>query len=363
MRARTVEQQHTFGRREISDDSATLATGLPIRIEKDVGIGASTFLWGGLILIAQSFWPILFDRAATVDILFHSGGTIFGLALLVLLPVIYLLTRNPGELEITSQGIRVTTAKSGRWFYAWSDIEGAEATSKGTKLLLKGRSDEQNVYNFIPDGFGIESAELDSIITDGVKKFGAKSSGQRTVAPGDDLSSALMRSAKTLLRFYGAMLGAALIALLVWQGWNCMRSLELQKNGRTINATVIRTYTSSCSKRGCSIGVEYAFTPEPAPGRPRTEYRGYQYIAGSRSLNDPDLVYARTYGIVPIIYDVRKPTTSILNFHNQIARDPVAFMFESLAIFGGILAIVAVLFLATLIPIVLQARKAAADSA
>jgi hypothetical protein len=354
-----LQPRPAFGQRDTSADGASPAS-LPIRIQKDIGISVSTLFYAGLVTIGFSAWPALFDRGASLDILFHSGSTYITLGLLILLPVIYFLTRNPGELEISAQGIRVATAKSGNWFYAWSDIEDTDANTNGINLLLKGRSDEQNGFNLISAGFGIKPAELSAIIADGVKRFGAHASSQKTLAPGDDLRAARMGSAKSVLRIYGFILGGAFLAIVVWQAWVYMKNTDLQRHGRAINASVVRIYESTCGKRGCSIDVEYAFTPEPAPGNPQVEYRGYAYIADSRSPNDPDLVYARTYRTVPIVYDVDKPTISSLNFGNRIlARDPASAMRISLEFFLGILAVVAVIFLAAVAPTLWKARRAA----
>jgi hypothetical protein len=359
-----LQQKPTFGHRD-SQAYASASSPLPIDIEKDIGVGASTLLGGGLLGIFWVTLPLLFGREPWTNILFHSDATFVGPGLLILLPVIYLLGRNPGELEISAQGIRVATAKSGRWFYAWGDIESADATSGSVKLLLKGRSDEQNRYNIIPRRFGLKPSELSSIITDGIARFGdANWSSQKTVAPGDDLPAALMRSVKQMLRIYGFILGVFFAVIVVWQALDCMKRLDLQKNGRAIVANVIRIYTSGCGKRGCSLDVEYAFTPEPTAGNARMEYRGYEYIGSSRSPDAPNLIYAKTYRAVPIVYDVNRPTTSSLNFRNRIfEQDPVSAMFKLLGIFAGVLGVVAIIFLATLVPTILKARRAAAESA
>ena len=72
------------------------------------------------------------------------------------------------------------------------------------------------------------------------------------------------------------------------------------------------------------------------------------------------LGYARTNGTVPIVYDVNRPATSGLNFRNRVfAKNPVSSMFDFLGIFGGIEALIMALFLASLLPTILKARKAA----
>jgi hypothetical protein len=362
---RPIVQNSTFGRRvsqPFADTSASSPTTLPIKIERDIGIKASTLFGAVLWAIFVTTLPLLLDKGALADVLFHSSSAIIDLGLLVLAPVFYLLSRNPGELEISSQGVGVATKKSGRWFYNWGDIESVVETPKGVRLLLKGRSDAQNLYNLIPSGFGLKPPELSSIITEGISRYGAAGSHSsiKTVSPGDDLQVTRIRSIKQTVSVFGFIFGGLFAAMVIWQALECMKTLDLQKNGRSTEARVIRTYTAGCGKRSCSINVEYAFTPEPAPGDPRIEYRGYEYIADSRRPNDPDLGYARTNGTVPIVYDVNRPATSGLNFRNRVfAKNPVSSMFDFLGIFGGIEALIMALFLASLLPTILKARKAA----
>ena len=307
--------------------------------------------------------PLLFQkRDALDDVLFHSSSIIFVLGALILAPVIYLLGRNPGELEISAQGVGVATKKSGRWFYSWGDIDRVVETPKGVRLLLKDHSEEQDFYNLISSNFGLKPSELSSVISDGINRFGAagRHSSIKTVSPGDDLPATRIRSVKQTLWLLGIVFGGIFAATASWQVWDCMKGLDLQKNGRSTQARVIRTYTSSCGKHGCSINVEYAFTPEPVPGSTSIEYHGYEFIADSRRPNDPDLVYAKTYQMVPIVYDVNKPTVSGLNFRNRVfEKNPVSVMFQILGILGGIEALVLAVILATLAPTIWKARKAA----
>jgi hypothetical protein len=359
-------QNTTFGRRaspSFANTSASSSTALPMRIEKDLGIGPLALFGGVLWFIFLTALPLLFQKQdALGDVLFHSSSIIFVLGALILAPVVYLLSRNPGELEISVQGVGVATKKSGCWFYNWGDIDRVVETPKGVRLLLKGHSEEQDSYNLISSGFGLKPSELSSIISDGINRFGASGwhSSIKTVSPADDLPATRARSVKQTLWLLGIVFGGIFAATAIWQVWDCMKGLDLQKNGRSAQARVIRTYTSSCRKHGCSINVEYAFTPEPAPGSPRTEYRGYEYIADSRRPNDPDLSYAKTYGTVPIVYDVNRPSVSGLNFRNRVfEKNPVSLMFEILGILGGIEGFVLAGILAALVPTLWKARKGA----
>ena len=106
--------------------------------------------------------------------------------------------------------------------------------------------------------------------------------------------------------------------------------------------------------------MEFSFTPEPAPGAASKAYRGYEYITSGDRPNDPDLIYAKTYGTVPIVYDAKNPTVSGLNFRNRVfEKNPVRLMFQLIGIFAVIEALVMAFFLAALTPAILKARKAA----
>jgi hypothetical protein len=351
-----LPQPDAIGSRDVSSASPEIT--FPISIEKDIGPKATTLFGSFLGAAVLTTLPGLLDRAAWTDVLLHSTHTYINLGLLMLAPAIYLLGRNRGELDISAQGIRVAT-KSGRWSYAWADIEDVEATQQGAKLLLKGRSDEQNGYNIIPSGFGLKPPELCSIVRKGISRFGAAGPSMKTSAPADDLQSTRAGSIKQSLKVFGLILGGVFTAIVVWQALDCMKSLELQKSGRATEASVIRIYTSSCGKSGCSLNVEYSFTPLSAQGVAQIVYRGYEYIGSSRQPNDPNLIYARTNRTVPIVYDVDNPETSKLNFGNRVfAKDPVAEMLTFVGIFGGILGLGALIFLGCMTPAILRARRA-----
>jgi hypothetical protein len=367
---RTLQQYPPFGHRNhpsptdapgaLAITSASPAPSLPIRIEKDIGPKASTLFGSFLVAAFVTTLPGLFQRGALADVLFHSNSTLINAGLLVLAPLLYLWSRRRGELDISAQGIRVAT-KSGHWSYGWADIERAAEARTGVKLILKGRSDEQNLYNLIPNGFGLKPSLLCAIIADGINRFGADGprSSIKTFAPADDLQAARTRSVMLLLKVYGVMFGGLFAAIIVWLTIDCVKELDLQKNGRPIEAAVTRIYTSGCGRSGCGLSVEYTFTPEPVRGGPRIEYRGYESIGSDRRPNDPDLIYARTNRIVPIVYDAIRPKISSLNFRNRIfERKPVSDMFHLLGIFGGILGVVALIFLGALTPAVVKARKA-----
>jgi hypothetical protein len=106
-------------------------------------------------------------------------------------------------------------------------------------------------------------------------------------------------------------LGAA--AFLAQSAW---KLTEIQHHGARANANVIDIYTGPCSKRGCSIDVEYRFMPG---GRnmvaPAT---GYAHLASSENPDDPHWAFAKANREVPIAYDISDPSVSALNFDDTV---------------------------------------------
>ncbi|HWY66178.1 MAG TPA: hypothetical protein VNX61_13275 [Rhizomicrobium sp.] len=271
----------------------------------------------------------------------HSNATYIDVGALVFALLAYLVSLKRGKLEITTQGIGVVDW-FGRWFYDWTDIERVVEIKAGVRVFLKGRSDEQNGFNYI-QSFGFDPSQLSSIIADGIARFGAGShSPVKTVAPGDDLKAARARRTKIAVCLGLLILGTPLALMTVPEVLGCLKGIDLQKHGKAARAAVIRIYTAGCGKTGgCSENVEYAFTPEPTSGGPRKEYRGYEYIGSSRSPHDPDMLYAKTYRTVPIVYDATWPEISSLNFRNRVfAQNPVTEMLRMLGIFGGLWAVI-----------------------
>ena len=203
MRERPLQQNSSFGLRKPGSltgapDRGSSPTRLPIRIEKQIGVRAAP-LCGvtALVLVVQAL-PLLLSPGSMADALLHGATGVVDVGILAVVAVICVLGRNRAELEITAQGVRLVS-KRGRWFYDWADIERAVETPAGVRLLLKGRSDDQNSYNVIPSRFGLNPSQLFHVITEGVERFGgARSSPSgRTVSPGDDLRGARQRAIKT----------------------------------------------------------------------------------------------------------------------------------------------------------------------
>jgi hypothetical protein len=313
-----------------------LDTRLPIRIEKQIGPPAGHLFGGVLVAILFVTGPLLLDGPLW-DVLFHSNATYIDACALVCALLAYLVGLKRGKLEITTQGIGVVSW-FGRWFYDWTDIERVVEAKAGVRVFLKGRTDEQNGFNYIP-GLGFDPSQLSSVIADGIARFGAGSrSPVKTVAPGDDLKTARARKTKIATGLGLFIFGAPLLLIMLPEVVAGLKGMELQQHGRATQAAVIRIYTAGCGKTGgCNENVEYAFTPDPSLGGPRKEYRGYEYIGSSRAPHNPDMLYAKTYHTVPIVYDARWPEISSLNFRNRVfAQNPVTGMFRMLGLFGGI---------------------------
>jgi hypothetical protein len=111
----------------------------------------------------------------------------------------------------------------------------------------------------------------------------------------------------------------------------------LQKHGAAAQAAVTRIYEADCGKRGCSIYAEYRFA---VPGRIGWQ-TGFGVIGSSNSRNNPNLVSAQTYRVIPIAYDVTNPSISQPNFGNRVfTRDPVADMLPVFVIIAGVTLVV-----------------------
>jgi hypothetical protein len=330
-------------------------TVLPIRIEKSRGVPPGKLFGGVLLLGLFCTVPLLIGQPLS-EVLFHSTATYFDLILLVGALALYLLGRTRDKLAITPQGVGVVNL-FGRWFYGWTDIERVIEYKAGVRVFLKGRSDEQNGFNFIPS-FGLDPSQLQEMLADGIARYGNGSNAQtKTVAPGDDLNAARKRRTAILVSLCLLIFGTPLAIMVVPALFDCLKGLELQKNGRATQAVVVRIYTSVCGRSSCSENVEYAFKLQPSSGALPKEYRGYQFIGTDRYPHDPDMIYAKTNRTVPIVYDVNWPEISSLNFRNRVfTQNPLTVLFRSLAVFGGIWA--AVIALAVLGGSIRRARKA-----
>jgi hypothetical protein len=71
------------------------------------------------------------------------------------------------------------------WQYAWPDIDHAVVQPNAVRLILKGRTENQNRYNLIPVNLGLNADKIENLVFFGIKNF-SSSRAIPTVAQGDD---------------------------------------------------------------------------------------------------------------------------------------------------------------------------------
>jgi hypothetical protein len=96
--------------------------------------------------------------------------------------------------------------------------------------------------------------------------------------------------------------------------------VAIQRNGQRVMADVVRIYDGGCGKRGCSINVEYRFTPQNVGHGSGNQVHGYGYLGNSRNQSNPELDFAQSNHVVPVAYDVTNPSVSELNFDDWVFK-------------------------------------------
>lgn len=343
-----MQTSKTFGRRtEMADALPRPANypqmhdgdrgSLPCSVSKNIGLPWPTALGCGLLGIAFTAFPALTQRLSAPEML-HSA-ILPVLIVPAVIAALYLSSRTPAKLDISSAGILVSM-RGKAWFYNWADIDSVSERKAGVQLDLKGRSGAQNAYNLISSRFGLSPSDLSSLIMAGMHRYGSAqfSRSAPTLAPGDDLGAAQKRAFALVMRNFSVMFGALFLFVAVQLGWQSLHDIELQKAGQRSVARVIRIYTGTCGKRGCNTDVEYAFTVPSVSGV--REYRGYKTIRFNGRTNDSNLVYAKANGSVPIVYDPDDPANSALNFDDRVFRaSPVSGSLTVLGILAAIIAL------------------------
>jgi hypothetical protein len=263
----------------------------------------------------------------------------------------WLASRRAGELDVDATGVTVQSGAK-HFFYDWADVEKIDKTKGGVRLTLHGRSSDQNAYNVISARFVGNTSDLHSLLLDGLARFGpGRSGGGESRAPGDNLQAAKRSSLATTFGVIGAIFGGVFLLIVAFAVSGCVKTLSLQKHGRATEADVVRIYTTTCGKTGCSENVEYAYKSD-SDGQ---VYHGYSYIANNRNRYDPDLQYAQTRHTVPVVYNIERPETSSLNFHNRIFKqDAVKVAFTFIGVIGAIEASVMAIFAALLLPALMR---------
>jgi hypothetical protein len=329
----------------------------PFSASKNIGLPLPTALGCSLLGIAFTAFPALTQRLSGPELL-HSA-ILPALIMPGIMAILYFSARTPAKLDVSSAGILVCM-RGREWFYNWADIDSVSERKAGVQLALMGRSDAQNAYNIISSRFGLSQSDLSSLITAGIHRFGGAPFSRLTptVAPGDDLNAAQKRSFLQITRNFSLLFGALFLLFAVQIGWQSIHDIELQKVGQRTVARVISIYTGTCGKRGCNTDVEYAFTaPSPSGAR---EYHGYKTLSFNGRTSDPNLIYAKENGSVPIAYDPGDPTNSALNFDDRVFRvSPMSNSLTVLGIFAGVFGGVMVLILGGMAVSTFSARNRA----
>jgi hypothetical protein len=307
------------------------------------------------IASAISLLPPLLTGTPLGNVLFHSSRPLILLGVSVLVMGVWLASRRAGELNVAAKGVTVRSGAT-TYFYDWADVDKIDQTKGGVRLSLHGRTNDQNAYNVISARFVGKVSDLYDLMSDGLARFGAeRPGGGQSHAPGDDLRRASRSSLGWIFGVIGALFGGVFLLIVVSAASGCIKTVALQKHGRATDARVVRVYTDSCGKNGCSENVEYTYNPQPDG----PIYHGYSYIANSRSRYDPDLLFAETRHTVPIVYNTEKPGISSLNFRNRIfTQDAVKTAFTMVGVMAGIEAFVLAIFAACLAPVLMKASSA-----
>jgi len=326
----------------------------PIHIEKQLGVPLAALLVPFAIAAALQLFPLVLSGLPLKDALLHtSTAVILGLTA-IFLAFIYAATRSSGELNVDSTGIDVHIGRK-RYFYNWTDIEHFDEVKNGVNISLIGRSIEQNQYNTVPARFAGSPGELRQLLSSAQSRLGKRPrSGPTSIAPGDNLRRARIRSSIYTLLIVTTPMLAIFTAVLIWQASDCLKALDLQKRGQRTEATVIRIYTAGCGRSGCRLDAEFSYIS----AKDGLRYIGRDYLANDRHPDDSDLAYARSYGAVPIVYDPARPHVVELNFNDRVFRNhPTKVFLSIIELVGGICGFITVVLASSLLPAVVEAFR------
>jgi hypothetical protein len=328
------------------------ARSWPVRIDKQLGVPPLMLFGPYLLLAAISLLPPLLSGLSVTYVLFQTSTGLIQLGMGAGLALLCLATRRRGELTLDADGVDVQ-AGAQRSFYAWADIEHLDELKGGVKVSLHGRTAEQNQYNIINARFMPSAGALRQLLSDGQAHYAReRRSSRRTVAPGDDLRQASLRGAALALGVIAAPMLLVVGPTATWAVLDCMKTLDLQKFGVRTEATVTRIYTDGCGRRSCSIDAQFTF---PVAGQ---TFSGHGYLASDRDPTDPDLVYAKRHGSVPIAYDARRPRVVGLNFGDRIFHeDAVHGMWSLIGIVGAITGSLTLCLSLCILPSLLRAFR------
>lgn len=131
---------------------------------------------------------------------------------------------------------------------------------------------------------------------------------QRSAA-GESPSPAFMRN-------YGILYGLAILCVVGGTYQNHLLAMDLDTRGITEQASVVRTFIESCSKHGCTTGVEYVYRPHNL----NIVERG-KANEGNVSRNDnTEYQYIQQTNTIPILYDPKHPDHSMTDWNKSVHR-------------------------------------------
>lgn len=114
-----------------------------------------------------------------------------------------------------------------------------------------------------------------------------------------------------------------------------MTASALVARGVPMRANLVRAFSTECGKYGCTVDFEYSFIPI---GGFHT-VSGYTRVVSSGRNSHPEYDYIIGTRTIPILYDPRDPTRSMLYWQDQIARKATwGYTFGLIGIFMGISA-------------------------
>jgi hypothetical protein len=336
------------------DGGGRLETDGPVHIEKQLGVPPAMLLGPFAVVGGLQLFPLILSGLPLKDVLLHTSASVTLGLLAAFLALVWLVTRTRGELNADSQGINVKI-RNKHYFYNWADIEHIDEVKNGVKISLKGRSADQNQYNIVSARFASSPGELCQLLAGAQMHYGGGPRiGLMTIAPGDNLRRARIRSAIYALVIFTAPMLAIFCVVLIWQASDCLKSLDLQKRGQRTDAMVTRIYTDGCGRSGCSIDAEFSYVS----ARDGLRHTGRGYLASDRNRDDPDLAYARSYGKVPVVYDPARPRVVQMNFNDRVFRnDPVRVLVTMMAIIGAIFGFVIIILASALLPTLVRALR------
>jgi hypothetical protein len=93
-------------------------------------------------------------------------------------------SRRRVALKIDREGLVFFSGRR-TWQYAWPDIERAVVQPNVVRLILKGRTENQNKFNLIPVNLGLNGDQIENLVFFGIKNF-SSSRVIPTVAQGDN---------------------------------------------------------------------------------------------------------------------------------------------------------------------------------